>query len=295
MNKVFDIITERIMKELERGEIPWRKPWSAAGEIPKNLASKKEYRGINIIILATAGFASPYFVSFKQCQKLGGSVKKGARGIPVVFWKTDRIEVEDPDTGEATLEPRWILRYYTVFNAAEQCEGLEKKIPVVEKDHKDKISACEEIVEGFAGRPETTFGGDRAYYRPRTDTIGMPHLDDFGNSEEFYSTYFHEFVHSTGAEKRVGRPGVMDFDAFGSHEYSKEELVAEMGAAFLCGITGIESKTIENSGAYIRSWLKKLSDDRKMVVHAAAAAQKAFDHITGKRFAESGGEVEEAA
>jgi antirestriction protein ArdC len=277
---VYQIITDQVLELLEQGTVPWHKPWSGGG-VPTNLVSKKPYRGINPFLLACRGFASPYWLSFKQAQKLGGKVIKGSKSSIVIFWRW--LEKEDKATGKKSRFP--LLRYYRVFNV-DQVEGIdESKIPqLAEKYDNDPIDAAEAVVSGFAGGPPVSYSGDRAFYAPAQDKVNIPGMSSFESAEGFYCTLFHELVHSTGHADRLNREGVTNLAFFGSHEYSKEELVAEFGAAFLSGHCGIESTTIENSAAYIHSWAKKLKSDPKLIVQAAAQAQKAADHILGTTF-----------
>lgn len=276
---IYQKITDRIVGLLEAGTVPWHKPW-AGGAGFFNLKSKKPYRGVNVFMLAAAEFSSPYWASFKQIKDMGGTIKKGEKSTPVIFWRW--IEVEDRESGQPKKIP--FLRYYNVFNV-EQTEGLESKIPApVAKPEVGNCEAADAIVEAMPQRPRTEHGGHTASYSPKLDRVQMPQKDRFDGCEEYYSTLFHELVHSTGHESRVGRPGIEDFNGFGSHQYSKEELVAEMGAAFLSGLAGIESKTLDNSAAYLASWVGKLKEDPKLVVQAAAQAQKAVDFITDKTF-----------
>jgi len=277
--KVYAIITDRIMEKLEQGCVPWHQPWAGNSEYPKNLITKKEYRGINVFMLACAGFASPFWASYKQIKELGGNVNKGEKGWPVVFWKF--MDKDDPENNKKHIP---FLRYYTVFNV-DQTNGIdEKKIPesAAKYNEIEKLEQCEAVVLAMPQRPEITYNDQRAYYTPSKDRVNMPKMEAFDGAEEYYSTLFHELTHSTGHESRLNRKGIISgVAAFGTKEYSKEELVAEMGAAFLCGHCRIDNKTIDNSAAYIKSWLKKLKDDPKMVILAAAQAQKAADFILG--------------
>lgn len=282
--KIYDLITDRIITLLEQGVIPWRKPWDAASGAPRNLVSGKPYRGINAMLLCSLGFNSPWFVTFNQAKALGGAVKKGAHGFPVVFWKFLEASAA-PEDGEEEAGGRErvpLLRYYTVFNL-EQTEGIPAgKVPAAEDRRFNPIEACERIMEQMPQRPETRYTAEgRAYYQPRTDTVTMPLRETFASPALFYGTWFHEAVHSTGAGHRLARKSLSDWAPFGSAEYSREELVAEMGAGFLCAHAGIESATLENSAAYIQSWLKVLKDDRRAVIVAAGQAQKAADFILG--------------
>jgi len=273
--KVSEIITDRIIEKLEAGVIPWHKPWHSIEGMPKNLITKKEYRGINVFLLAMQCYESPYWLSFKQAQELGGIVKKDEKGTPVVFWNW--LNQVDEEGNEKDVP---FMRYYTVYNIA-QCENIdESKILAIPSVHNefDHITACEAIIVNMPNCPDIQQGKQRASYNPLSDIVSIPCFGSFDTAEEFYSTLFHELTHSTGHENRLNRLN-NNISRFGDAEYSKEELVAEMGAAFLCGFSGIENITINNSVAYIQGWLTALKDDRKLVIMAAAQAQKAADYI----------------
>jgi len=282
---VYEIITSQILEKLKQGVIPWSKPWDPSTEMPRNLNSKKEYRGINVWVLLNKGYESPFWVSFKQCKAIGGSIKKGEKGTPVVFWKWMKEEkTEDSGTEEkqeTDIKKAPILRYYRVFNV-EQTTIAEEKIPVIQNPEGNGFSPiqnCERIVREMPNKPEIRKSGIKAYYRPSADLVNMPRPESFISSGKYYSTLFHELVHSTGHPSRLDRKTILDVAPFGSPNYSREELIAEMGAAFLCGTAGIENTTIENSAAYIQSWLEVLKNDSKMVVIAASQAQKAAEYI----------------
>ena len=285
MANVYQIITGRIAGMLEEGTVPWKKPWKGSQFTPKNLVSGKEYRGLNIFMLASAGFENPYWLTYKQSASRGGQVKKGEHGWPCIFWKP--VQGRDKETGEKKNFP--LLRYYTVFNV-EQTEGFD--YPKVEIPNLDftPIEQCESLVEKMQSPPGIEHGGGQAFYRPPADLVGMPKQERFNGEEEYYSTLFHELTHSTGHESRLNRKEVAKRTYFGSSDYSREELVAEMGAAFLCGHTGIENKILGNSAAYISSWLGKLKDDKTLVVRAGAQAQKASDYVLGKELVVAGTE-----
>ena len=272
-SSVYSIVTEQILKQLESGVAPWHRPWTA--EIPKNLVSRRAYRGINVFLLASNGYGSPYWLTYKQATERGGYVRKGEHGTRIVFWKIGTRETEDAD-GDTIERKSILLRYYTVFNV-EQCDGIAvpDAVPVV-----NPIEECERIVRQMPNPPVMQQDG-RAWYSPSTDTVGTPSRSAFNSAEEFYSTLFHELTHSTGHTKRVGRDGIEKLNTFGSESYSKEELIAEMGAAMLCGVAGIERKTLSNSAAYLKSWIDVLKSDSHMVVSAASQAQKAADYIQG--------------
>ena len=277
-NQVYGYITDRIMEELERGCVPWHKPWKTSADgvrVPTSFVSKRPYRGVNTFLLALArfkaGYDSNYWLTFKQIEVLGGSVK-GQRSEMVVFWKLLEKPAVNPTTENKTNHIP-MLRYYRVFNL-DQVSGMAKpragELPAFEP-----IADAEAIATKYQTQVAVTHGGSRAYYHPSTDSINMPERQTFDGAAEYYSTLFHEFTHSTGHASRLNRSGITETHYFGDEIYSKEELVAEMGAAMLCGIVGIENKTVKNSASYIQSWLSKLRDDKKLVVHAAAAAQKA--------------------
>jgi antirestriction protein ArdC/proteasome lid subunit RPN8/RPN11 len=271
-NDVYQIVTDRIIRLLESGTVPWHTPWKGGNQWPQNFVSRKVYRGINLFLLNAANYASPYWLTFKQVQQLGGRVRKGEQSFPVVFWKM----LQETRDGETKHIP--FLRYHSVFNVA-QCEGLKVPVaPAVESSFQP-IERCEQVVTEMPQRPVINHQGARACYSPSLDTVSMPEAKLFTSSEGYYSTLFHELVHATGHVSRLNRKEITDPNRFGSVPYSREELVAEMGAAFLCGHCGIENTTIEQSAGYIQSWLGKLKEDRKLVVHAAAQAQKACDFI----------------
>ena len=270
---IYEIINERIFVLLENGEIPWQKPW-ISGE-PANFITKKPYRGINPFILISSGFSCPYWVSFKQAKGKGGRIKKGEKGFPVVFWKWIEMDGQDTESGKRNVP---FLRYYTVFNL-EQTEGIE--IPAVEQRKFKPIAEAEKIIHHMPRAPVIEHKQPQAYYLPADDLVNMPNSNLFRSDEEYYSTLFHELTHSTGHASRLNRAELSKINMLKSHDYSKEELVAEMGSAFLCGRCGITPKVIKNQAAYIQGWLKQLQNNRKWLIYAAAKAQKAADFILG--------------
>ena len=276
MPNVYEIVTEQVIKQLEQGVAPWKKPWRC--EMPCNLISGKEYRGINPFLLASQGYGSRYWLTFNQANKLGGHVRKGEKSSIVTFWKIGEFSKENKETGKLEDRKSILLRYFAVFNV-EQTEGIADKLGLGKAGPRvPNIEACESIVSGMPNAPAMQ-QSDRAWYKPSSDTVGMPSRSLFGNAEEYYSTLFHELTHSTGHGSRVGREGIEDLAAFGSESYSKEELIAEMGAAMLCGVTGIVPATIQNSASYLQHWINRLKGDSKLLVSAASAAQKAADYI----------------
>jgi antirestriction protein ArdC len=278
---VYGIITSRIVEELEKGQVPWRKPWRTLP--PVNLISKKPYRGINVFLLALQGYGSQYWLTFNQAKQLGGNVQKGEHGTKIVFWKFDTYETETAD-GETEDRKTAFLRYYTVFNL-EQTEGLKALLTLPPAFPSE---SAEEIANGMPNPPAFEQGFQAAYISSR-DTVTMPSRTAFDSQAEYYSTLFHELTHSTGHAKRLAREGFDKPQAFGSDSYSREELIAEMGSAMLCGVAGIEQTTIANSLAYLQSWIARLKSDSKLVISAASAAQKAADYIRGESTKDSSG------
>lgn len=275
---VYEIVTDRIIELLEKGVVPWHKPWTeGSNQMPLNLVSKKAYRGLNVWLLSCSGYSSPYWVSYKQAQELGGSVRKSEKSTMVVYWKM--LETEDKATKEKKTIP--MLRYYNVFNVS-QCDGIN--VPDTEtqiKNDFNPIEEAEKIVSNMPNRPTLTHSEQRAWYRRDTDVVNMPQKETFTGEAEYYSTLFHELVHATGHESRLGRFQNQVSNRFGDSNYAKEELVAEMGASYLCGMAGIVDRTIDNSAAYIANWLKALKNDKKLVVSAAGKAHSAADFILG--------------
>jgi antirestriction protein ArdC len=275
MPTTYQIITDRILQSLEAGIIPWRRPWTTAGFAPTNLASKKAYRGVNNLMLEGL-YESPYWVTFNQARSLGGHVNAGERSTLVVFWKLGKYEKEGSDE-----ERTWaLLRYYHVFNVEQtSLAAAAKELLADAKDHQ-RIPSGEEIVAGFAGPQIKHRAGARACYSPSIDQVTMPLLEQFDSSEDYYSTLFHELVHSTGHKNRLHR----EDGTFGSYNYGKEELIAEIGSAFLCGMTNISKPDVEeNTTAYLQNWIQVIKADPKLVVQAAAAAQSAVDLILNRR------------
>ena len=268
-------ITERIITLLAQGTVPWQKPWKARTGLPRNLVSGKPYRGINVFLLLAMSYESPFWLTFRQALELGGTVRKGEKSCPVVFWK--QMTIEDKETRESQKIP--LARYYHVFNAA-QCDGLKTSTEHT-AESADGIVMPDEIVAHMPQRPVIKHGMNCAFYSPREDCVGLPSRERFERAEDYYATLFHELIHATGHESRLNRATLTEKAGFGSNPYCKEELIAEMGAAFLCGQAEIAERTIDNSAAYLKHWLEQLKNDRTLIVSAAAQAQKAADFILG--------------
>jgi len=282
MNKfdIYEVVTQKIIDRLEAGVVPWQKPWRNSGGMPSNLVTKRPYNGINFWLLLSLNYTSPFYLTFEQVKTLGGNVLKGEKSTMVVFWKI--LESEEK-SGEIKKTP--FLRYYNVFNLT-QTEGIDPaKIPASDAyDHDfNPVAAADTLVNNWTDKPRIDWDGDAAYYSPAIDLVCIPDQRTFFHDEQFYSTLFHEFVHSTGHRSRLARHEKIKDHKFGSHDYSQEELVAEMGAAYLCGLTNLDQETIENSAAYIKSWIRTFKDDPKVLVLAAAQAQKAVDYILAQQ------------
>ena len=289
MSKVYGYVTEKVLGMLAEGTVPWKKMWQGgAGSFPVSVHGRR-YRGINVFMLSIVGqmkgYTSPVWLTYKQAVALGGKVTPGEKGTMVTFWK--QLQVDDPDKpGKKKTIP--FLRYYTVFNT-EQTEGCTFPkgiaallVPADPADDFDPIAEAELIFESMPNRPSVAYdGGDRAYYVPALDSVHLPKRESFHSPAAFYDTAFHELGHATGHESRLNRRTGDENLGFGSHDYGREELVAEMTSAFLCATAGIEQETLTNAAAYINSWMKTIKEDEKMVVWAAGKAQAAADHILG--------------
>ena len=278
---VYEIVTERIIEQLENNIIPWEKPWTGIRSGAYNRISKKPYSLLNQMLLQHEG----EYATFKQWQDLGGHVRKGEKSEIVVFWKIQPIEEEKED-GTKEVKQIPLLRYFNVFHIS-QVDGVE---PLSKDELNDitPIEQAESILHDYWTKENITvehIAGDDAYYSPSRDLIRLPLFEQFKDANEYYSTAFHESVHSTMKESRCNRAEDRKgkLVAFGSDDYSKEELVAEIGSANIMNILGIETtKSFRNSSAYIQGWLSKLRNDVKFIVSASSKAEKAVDYILGE-------------
>ncbi|MBL7814707.1 MAG: DUF1738 domain-containing protein [Saprospiraceae bacterium] len=295
---MYQVITDRIIAELEKGVTPWRKTWSSFG-LARNYQSGKIYKGINMFVMnLLSPHSTPYYLTYKQAQEMGGQVKKGAKSMQVIYFNMVFKDGNDQTVSKEVAESLGdnvkvmkFLKYYNVFNV-EDIEGIDFKFEEIRLLPNEKIERCEQVINSYPSPPQfVEKDRSKAYYSPLEDLVNMPPIEQHDSAEFYYSTFFHELIHSTGHAKRLGREEVKTPNKFGSIPYSQEELVAELGASFLCGITGIDREPIiENSAAYIQGWLKKLKDDKQFVFKAAAEAQKAVDFIIGSSFDEAEGE-----
>lgn len=269
----YEKITAKILDALNQDRIPWRRSWS---NMPSNAVTGHAYTGINLLLLADTSFTSSHWLTYNQAKDNGGNVRRGEKGQTVVFWKMLRTEVET-DNGDKKIKTIPLLKTYTVFNI-DQCDGLDKLKEKLATKQIESMAEPQSIVDGYAMGPAIEFKGCQPCYRPSRDVVEIPDKSHFDSSESYYSVLFHELTHSTGHESRLNR--LTKRASFGDDNYSLEELVAEIGSAFLCAKSGIEAVT-NNTKAYIQSWISALRNDPKMIVVAASRAQKAVDLITG--------------
>ena len=269
VDSLYQQITEKIVASVESGALPWRRPWTSLR--PRNLKGRG-YRGINRLVLGMAPHEDPRWATFNQVSALGGHVSKGERGTQIQLWLRD----EDENGRE-----RLVSRVYTVFNL-EQCDGLD--VPSLGRANSDRplgIDAADAILKGYPDPPTLRYSPDRACYVSSIDEVLMPAPTAFEGLERFYGTLFHELIHSTGHPKRLARDGVTQMDGYGTERYAYEELIAEMGAAFLCSEAGIDAD-LDQPAAYVSSWLNALRRDSRMIVRAAGQAERACDWIVGR-------------
>lgn len=276
-----DIVVDRILEAIESTQtLPWKQTWLCR-KLPYNFSTKKPYRGINVLVLWAMTIANGHdsdrgFLTYRQASQLGAKVRKDEKGYPVLFAQNQKVEVVDSlghpviKNGEVVTKWQWITKYYTVFNVS-QIDGLP--------EHSGPEATClkaNEIIESLDFKLDV---GNPAYL-PGQDKILCPPPSDFDTQDDYYASLFHELVHWTGAKHRLDR----DMKGwFGSEKYSREELVAEIGASFLmaeCGLVGAE----ESNASYVKHWLTFLKNDRQAIITAAAQAQKAVDYILGRSF-----------
>jgi antirestriction protein ArdC len=290
---VYQIITDLIIEKLESGTIPWKQPWSDYG-LACNYLSKKPYQGINQLILAGL-HSKPFYLTFQQAVSLGGRIKKGAKSIPVTYWNfvyrhkesgKKLSEAEAKSTPAEFLVKTAFLKYYRVFNVDDILDVVFDIPELQPGQHNYTIEKCEAIINEMPNKPEIRHKEYKAYYHPVYDYINMPPIEHFKTSELYFHVLNHEVIHAVGHPKRLNRFEGNEISAFNSANNSKEELIAEIGAAFLSNHGGVlNTDTLEDSAAYIQGWLRQLKNDKKFIVEASAKAQKAVDYILGKETA----------
>lgn len=273
---VYEMVTKRIIEQLEMGVIPWQKPWTGSRNGAYNRMSQKPYSVLNQMLLWHSG----EYATFKQWTEAGGHIRKGEKSEIVTFWKMQLVEEEEED-GTKVKKQIPLLRYYNVFHIS-QVDGVEPKEKLELQEH-EPIEEAERVKEEYMEREHLQIYEkitDRAFYTPNLDYIEIPCKEQYTNIEEFYSTLFHEMIHSTGHYRRLNRLESGASARFGSETYSKEELTAEIGSAMILNRLGIETdKTFTNSAAYVQNWLQVLRNDNKFVVSASSKAEKAVKYI----------------
>ena len=273
---VYEVITNRIILALENGVTPWKQGWNAAHGAPRNYRSKHVYQGINAFLLGMLKHEQPYYLTFNQARELGGGVRKGEKGMPVVFYQVGKKENARGEEKKVA-----ILHYSTVFNIS-QIDGIAWKLPVLPHREHTPQQAAEQIITGYVGGPRIQYAGSEPCYRTSTDTVTVPEASSFHTAEDYYATLFHELAHSTGHGKRLDRATLTEKASFGSESYAKEELVAELGASFLSNAAGLDlTRTEPATASYLDNWLQALRNDKRLIVSAASQAQKAANHILG--------------
>lgn len=298
-NPTIQFVADKILSMLGKGAIPWEMPWTTVGEGCWSRATGKNYSMLNTLLIAmqymernesnaalhdVLAEIKGEYLTFNQIKEHGGSVNKGAKSYKVIFFQwmeknTDEID----ENGDAVIKRYPILKMYNVFNLRD-CSGIEQKHFNKEDTIKFTANAtAEEIVADYLAREKVTLKHERqnrAFYRATTDTIVLPEREQFNRAGDYYSTLFHEMTHSTGHPSRLNR--ITDTAAFGSEDYSVEELTAEIGSASLLATTGLQDeKTFEQNAAYCQNWLQALQNDKRMIIVATARAEKAIQMILG--------------
>lgn len=293
---LYQEVTNKIIGMVEQGVAPWRRTWSTYG-LARNYATGHIYTGINLILMNNTLHPIPYFMSFNQVKEKGGRIRKGAKAEMVIYFNVYYKDGRDQtltkeqararsDTGEE-IQVLKFIKYYNVFNIAD-IEGIDFDIKQIDLKQNEKIAMCECIIDQMPKRPEIRIiDSDRAFYSLTYDFIVMPSIRQFESAEAYYATFFHELTHATGHGSRLARDEVMNPQLYGTKPYGREELVAEMGASFLCSSAQIDFDAItENNAAYLAGWIKILKEDNRIIFKAAAGAQKAADYILNRKTGE---------
>lgn len=280
MSKIYDQITEKIISNLEKGCITWRKPWS--GSPSKNFVSGNYYTGINALLTNLSNYGCPEWITFLQAKELGISIKKGERSTPIIFVapvNNNKIMIDEESKEElVSYNLNTIVKHYNIFNL-EQTDFDLSSIDYKKLDFKP-IEECEKIVKNYKNCPEIIIEGYQANYVINFDLINMPAKERFSTIEDYYSTLFHELTHSTAHKDRLNRE-IKSLSKDNINEYSGEELITEIGSSFLCSIAGISNNVIENQSSYIDGWIKVLKENSSFIISSASKAQKAVNFILG--------------
>ncbi|WP_276499472.1 ArdC family protein [Pontibacter litorisediminis] len=282
-------VTDEVIAELQKGKVLWQQPWGSYG-LPKNYSSNRPYGGFNAFYLhhitEKNSFTAPYFLTFRQAQEQGGSIRRGEKGTRIVYWKVyesqeSKNAEEQPAENSNRSDSRFVPFLWTVFNI-DQVDGVDFQLPAVpNRSGQQVIEACQQVVDSFPSpAPQIRLGGSEAWYAPALDRVQVPEPKQFSSAATYHATLFHELIHATGHPTRLNRFSDEEkASRFGDEAYSKEELVAEMGASFLCAFTGIREQVFPNSVAYLQGWMRRLRNDRTVLLYAAARAFKAASYI----------------
>lgn len=297
--KICEMVADRIIKSLDKGIVPWKKPWKKVNDLAVSHTTLKPYSLINQFLCG--GIAGEY-VTFKQATKLGGHVKKGASGNPIIFWQQCYYEDETGKrmTEEEARDKRGVIKiraipvmkFYYVFHL-DDCEGIEPKLNEELPCGAEQNLDAEQIVEAYFQRESVSLKRDgksnRAYYSPNDDSVTVPTIEQFSATAGYYATIFHEMVHSTGNENRLARfKSTEPASIFDKESYSLEELVAEIGSAALMNRLGLESpEQFQNAASYVIGWRNKIREDNELIIKAASRAEKAVDYILNGRQTET--------
>ncbi|CAN5599401.1 zincin-like metallopeptidase domain-containing protein [soil metagenome] len=281
---VYASVTARELASLSQGLVPWRWPWQETSGAPANALTGRPYRGVNVVLLGLAPYQDHRWLTFRQCRELGGRVRKGERSTEVVFWKS--YEVPSKEEGQDPEEKRRgvpLLRLYRVFNVG-QCEGLDlpDAAPLRLARVHGRIPRAEATLRAMPDPPTIWEGERSAWYSPKDDLVGVPGMGAFASADAFYATLFHEAGHATGHPRRLARPGICERAVYGTSDYSREELVAELASTFVCAAIGLDNSLLENSSAYVGGWLRALGNDARAVVVAFGQAQRAAEWVFGR-------------
>jgi antirestriction protein ArdC len=276
----YQLVTDQILEALKAGVVPWRKPWHETAP-PCNAVTGRPYHGINFFLLSLSRFQDHRWLTYRQARESGGHVRTGEKATLVVFWKKWEVDSPDAATGELKKQGIPLLRHFSVFNV-QQCDELAlPPLEILANPHNERIAAAEQLLQGLPDPPRLHTGCKQACYYPLVDVVQIPSIESFLNADAYYATLFHELGHATGHERRLNRKGVMDTPSFGTCDYSREELVAELTSSYCCAALGLDNSLIENAASYIEYWWARLKSDPKAIVIAAGYAQRAADHIRG--------------
>ncbi|MCT4662805.1 MAG: zincin-like metallopeptidase domain-containing protein [Tissierellales bacterium] len=278
---VYEIITNMIIEEIEAGTIPWKKPWKDG--FPVRYESGEPYSLLNRMLLPKSG----EYLGYKAIKKLGGKIRNYNPHIIVGYFPIETVKKVKRDGIEEEESSKYLKpRYFKVFHL-DDIDGIPSKLPETINTN-SKIISAEELVCDYSKTLKVKNDYKGAYYSPTLDYVNVPNLANFDSSEKYYSTLFHELVHSTGHKKRLNRFTSEDQFQFGSESYSFEELVAEIGSSMLCSMSGIIDSTIDNSASYIDGWLTQLRNDHKLIFKASSKAQKSCEFIISHKNSEKG-------